>query len=174
MKVVFLDRDGTIIENIGYCSRPEDINILPTVPEAIKLLNENGFKVIIITNQSGIGRGHFTEEDLAKVHKKLVDDLSEQNAIIDAIYYCPHHPKDNCECRKPKTALFKKAIKEFNINVKKSFVIGDSRCDIEAGKHIWCRTILLGNKIVGENGNIISDYFSNSFIGGIRWILSQK
>jgi len=142
-KAVFLDRDGTIARDVHYCRRPEDFELLPTVPEAIKLLNENGFKVVVITNQSGIARGYFTEETLAQIHQKMKDELAKYGARVDAIYYCPHHPDDGCQCRKPKTALFLKAAEEHNIDLKNSYMVGDQQMDIDAGKALGCKTALV-------------------------------
>ena len=103
-RAIFLDRDGTIAEDVNYCGRTEDFHILSTVPEAIKLLNEKGFKVVIITNQSGIARGYFNEETLAEIHGKLEDELARYGAHVDAIYYCPHHEHLQCDttCSDPK------------------------------------------------------------------------
>ncbi len=142
-RAVFLDRDGTIARDVHYCRRSEDFEILPTVPEAIRLLNENGFKVVVITNQSGIARGYFTEETLAQIHQKMADELAKYGAWVDAIYYCPHHPDDGCQCRKPKTALFLKAAGEHNIDLKSSYVVGDMQMDIDAGKALGCKTVLV-------------------------------
>ena len=142
-KAVFLDRDGTIAEDVNYCRKPEDFRIFPWAPEAIRMLNGAGFKVIVITNQSGIARGYFTEEMLAQIHEKMLKELAEQGARIDGVYYCPHHPDDNCECRKPKTALFQQAAKDFNLDLKTSWVVGDSWRDIEAGRRIGTKTILV-------------------------------
>ncbi len=142
-KAVFLDRDGTIAKDVHYCPRPEDFELLPSVPEAIKLLNENSFKVIVVTNQSGIARGYFTEETLAQIHQKMKDELAKYGARVDAIYHCPHHPDDGCECRKPKTALFLKAAGEHDIDLKSSYVVGDMQMDIDAGKSLDCKTVLV-------------------------------
>lgn len=93
-RAIFLDRDGTIARDVHYCRRVEDFELLPTVPQAIKLLNANGFKMVVITNQSGIARGgYFTEETLAQIHKKMEEELAEYGAHVDAIYYCPHYPR---------------------------------------------------------------------------------
>jgi histidinol-phosphate phosphatase family protein len=142
-KVVFFDRDGTIAKDVPYCSRPEQFELLPGAGKAIRGLNQAGFKVIIITNQSGIARGYFTEETLGKIHEKMRNDLAEYGAFIDAIYYCPHHPDDNCDCRKPKPGLILRAAAEHDIDLSKSFFIGDSDKDIEAGQAAGCRTVLL-------------------------------
>jgi D,D-heptose 1,7-bisphosphate phosphatase len=126
-KAVFLDRDGTIARDVHYCRRVEDFELLPTVPEAIKLLNTNGFKVVVVTNQSGIARGYFTEQTLEQIHQKMKDELANHNAWVDAIYYCPHHPDDGCDCRKPGTALFLKAARELDIDLARSYVVCSRR-----------------------------------------------
>ncbi|MFH0768481.1 MAG: D-glycero-beta-D-manno-heptose 1,7-bisphosphate 7-phosphatase [Chloroflexota bacterium] len=138
VKAVFLDRDGTIVKDVHYCRRAEDFEILPTVPEAIRLLNQHGFKVVITTNQSGIGRGYFTEATLLQLHEYLKKELAKYGACIDAIYYCPHHPDDGCQCRKPEPGLLLKAGQELGINFSHSFMIGDTEIDIMAGKSVGC------------------------------------
>ena len=143
-RAVFLDRDGTVAKNINYCSCPEDFELLPDTGKAIRLLNQHGFKVIVITNQSGIARGFFTKETLAKIHDKMEDELAKEEAWVDAIYYCPHHPDDNCKCRKPKPKLALQAAKDHNIELGSSFVVGDQPMDIDLGKAIGSRTILIG------------------------------
>jgi len=144
-RAVFIDRDGTMAKDVPYCSCPEDFKLFPTTAKAIRRLNEHGFKVIVITNQSGISRGYFTEEILARIHKKMEDELAKEGARVDAIYYCPHHPDDNCECRKPKPKLLLQAAKDFDIDPQRSFVIGDLQMDIDLGKAVGCKTILIGD-----------------------------
>lgn len=171
-KAVFLDRDGTIARDVHYCRRVEDFELLPTVLEAIKLLNANGFKVVVITNQSGIARGYFTDETLAQIHRKMEGELSEQGAHVDAIYYCPHHPDDGCECRKPKTALFHQAAKEVGINLGLSYVVGDMQMDIDAGKALGCKTILVTTGPQGASSIIDPpDYAAESLLEAAKWIL---
>jgi len=157
-RAVFLDRDGTIAQDVHYCRRPEDFDLLPTVPDAIKLLNDNGFMVVVITNQSGIARGYFDEETLARIHAKMKSELARHGAHIDAIYYCPHHPDDGCECRKPKTALFLRAAKELNIDFKLSYVVGDLQMDIDAGRAVGCKTALV---TTGPQSPVPSPQFPN-------------
>lgn len=142
-KAVFLDRDGTMAENIGYCRSPEDFRLLSRTVEAVKLLNQHAFKLILITNQSGIGRGYFTEGALARIHRKMKEELAREGAYVDAIYYCPHHPDDDCDCRKPKPKLVLRAAKEHDIDLKRSFIVGDEPKDIELGRAVGCRTILV-------------------------------
>jgi D-glycero-D-manno-heptose 1,7-bisphosphate phosphatase len=144
-KCVFLDRDGTIARDVPYCSAPEQFELLPGAGEGIRLFNTFGFKVILITNQSGVGRGYFSEEILGLIHEKMKAKLANFGAHIDAIYYCPHHPDENCDCRKPKPKLIRLAAKDFDIDLGRSYLIGDSAKDIEAGKAAGCKTILIGN-----------------------------
>lgn len=185
-KAAFLDRDGTIAMDVHYCRRPEDFELLPTVPEAIRLLNENGFKVVVITNQSGIARGYFTEEILAQIHQKMRDEIGRRGAMVDAIYYCPHHPDEGCECRKPKTALFHKAAKELNIDFKLSYVVGDMQMDIDAGKALGCKTALVTtgsqpqvssprSPVPDPRSPIASpDYTARNLLEAARWIVDNR
>jgi len=170
-RAVFLDRDGTIAHDVHYCRRPEDFELLSTVPEAIKLLNDSGFKVIVITNQSGIARGYFTEEVLALIHQKMEEELAKHSAKVDAIYYCPHHPDDGCDCRKPKTALFLLAAEKMDVDFSLSYVVGDLPMDIEAGEALGCKTVLVttGPK-AGEDILDPPDYTANSLIKAALWI----
>lgn len=174
-KAAFIDRDGTIAKDVPYCRRPEDFELLPTVPEAINLLNQNGFKVVVVTNQSGIARGYFTEETLAQIHNKMEHELARNGAQVDAIYYCPHHPEDGCDCRKPKTALFQQAVQELGINLNHSFVIGDMQMDIDAGKALGCKTILVATNPQGESDiSTPPDYVANSLLEAAQWITRNK
>lgn len=173
---VFLDRDDTIAKDVGYCSKVEDFALLPFVPEAIKLLNDNGFKVIVITNQSGIARGLFTEEILAQIHQHMQQELARFGARLDAIYYCPHHPDDGCQCRKPGTALFHEAAEKFDIDFYQSFMVGDTYMDIEAGKALGCKSILVTTgSVKGENydGKVQPDFIADSLFQAARWIISS-
>jgi histidinol-phosphate phosphatase family protein len=177
-KAVFIDRDGTINVNVDYIDNPDDFQLYPTVAEGIKLLKDNGFKIIVITNQSGIARGFFTEETLKKIHERMKKELSEKHASIDGLYYCPHHPDENCDCRKPNTALFEKAIQEHTIDVSRSFVIGDRMIDVEAGHKIGCKTVLVPErkKMVEQErkeSKFEPDYICNDFYSGVLWILHE-
>ena len=177
-KAVFIDRDGTINVNVEYLDDPEDFKMYPNVAKGIKLLNRSGFKVIVVTNQSGIARGFFSEKTLGRIHQRVRDDLSKKGAFVDAIYYCPHHPNDGCNCRKPNTGLFQQAIRELNIDVKRSFIIGDRMLDIEAGYKIGCKTVLVPEnkeKIEKEmkESNIEPDYICDNFYSGVKYILEN-
>ncbi|MBT9132808.1 MAG: D-glycero-alpha-D-manno-heptose-1,7-bisphosphate 7-phosphatase [Firmicutes bacterium] len=159
-KAVFLDRDGTMAKDVHYCSRPEDFELFPYTAKAIRLLNEHGFKVVVITNQSGIARGYFTEETLAEIHEKMKRELAKEGALVDGIYYCPHHPDDNCNCRKPKPKLVLQAAKDFDIDLKHSFAVGDLQMDIELGKAVGCKTILVSDLASTMDNAIASPDFS--------------
>jgi len=160
-KAVFIDRDGTIAKDVPYCSRPEDFELLPNVAEGIKLLNKHGFKVVVVTNQSGISRGYFTKETLAKIHDKMRRELARFGARLDAIYYCPHHPDDNCECRKPKPRMLFQAASDLNIDLGQSYVIGDNNMDIEMGRNAGCKTLIIkpsmGRSSVGKL-DVLADF----------------
>lgn len=140
---VFLDRDGTINEEMGYINHPERFIIFPYVAESIKIFNELGLKVIIVTNQSGVARGYFDESLVKELHKRLKNEMADKGAKIDEIYYCPHHPKEgqeqyklDCNCRKPKPGMILKAQKDFEIDLNKSFMIGDRYKDILFAKNL--------------------------------------
>jgi D-glycero-D-manno-heptose 1,7-bisphosphate phosphatase len=140
---VFLDRDGTINEEMGYINHPDRFIIFPFVPESIRIFKTLDLKVIIITNQSGVARGYFKEELVTTIHQKLLSNLADQNANIDAIYYCPHHPTEGieryrkeCSCRKPKPGMVEQAANEHSIDLSKSYMIGDRFRDIQFAKQI--------------------------------------
>jgi len=140
---IFLDRDGTLNEEMGYINHIDRFRIFPFVAESIKIFRENGFKTIVVTNQSGVAREYFTEELLGEVHRKLVDYLAENGTKLDGIYYCPHHPsegvgkyKKECNCRKPKTGLIEMAASEHDIDLKKSYMIGDRFKDMKFAKNL--------------------------------------
>ena len=154
---LFFDRDGTLNTELDFISRPGELQLIPNAARAIREANEFGIKVFVITNQSGIARGLFTETDLVAIHQKLVTVLAHEGARVDAIYYCPHHPeygktpyKKACSCRKPKPGMLKKAGREHGINLSHSFVIGDRFIDMQAGKAAGCRTglVLTGYGVV--------------------------
>ena len=178
-KAIFLDRDGTINRDVHYCHEAGQFELLPTVPEAISLLNQNGFKVIVITNQSAIARGYLTHEGLSQIHQRMLEVLSEFGAIVNGIYYCPHHPDDKCGCRKPETGLFEQAARDHDIDIQISYMIGDMATDIKAGLNAGCRTVLVtnGNETVAENlqnMNIKSDFIAENLLKAVNWILANK
>jgi histidinol-phosphate phosphatase family protein len=142
-RAVFLDRDGTINKEINYLSKKEQVEILPKVPAAIRILNDSGFLVIIITNQSGVARDYFSMETLTDINSHLLDELMKSNAKIDDIFICPHHPDEGCECRKPKIGLMKDAASKYDIDFGSSYMVGDKFTDLRTGKNAGCKTVLV-------------------------------
>ncbi len=156
-KAVFLDRDGTINKYVGFLRNINDFELINGVSEAIKRINASGYLAIVITNQPVIARGEVTYEELNEIHNKMETLLGNHGAYLDSINYCPHHPdsgfdgeikelKIDCDCRKPKPGLLLKAAEELNIDLSKSWMIGDSKNDIMAGKNAGCKTALIGNE----------------------------
>lgn len=145
-KAVFLDRDGTLNFDSGYLYQPEQLQLLPDVAAALATLNQAGFKVIVVTNQSGVGRGYYTEEAVMGLHDHMQARLAQQHAYIDAFYYCPHHPEAtveryriDCQCRKPKPGMLWQAMKDFALSPAHSFMVGDRLSDVFAGQAAQCR-----------------------------------
>ena len=142
-RAVFLDRDGTIADDVNYCCRPEDFRILPRAAEAVAMLNEAALPIVVVTNQSGVARGYLTEHTLAQIHQKLRDELARCGAWVDAIYYCPHHPGDGCVCRKPGTGMLRRAAEELGLALAGSYLVGDREMDVLAGQAAGCHTVLV-------------------------------
>ena len=147
---IFIDRDGTINEDSGYISTPDDLIIYPFAAEALRLINESNLKAIVITNQSGIARGIYTEADLDAIHNRMLEELARDGAHIDAIYYCPHHPRigddryrKTCDCRKPGTGMLRQAAREHDIDLARSYVIGDKASDINLATNAGARGVLV-------------------------------
>jgi len=143
-KAVFLDRDGVINKKrIDHVKSVDEFKIFSNVGDAIKLLRDKGYLVIIITNQSVIGRNIISEKKLDEIHIELKNYLKQSNTYVDSIYYCPHIPEQNCDCRKPKPGLIFEACQDFDIDLKNSYFIGDSISDLDAARNAGCKGILL-------------------------------
>lgn len=161
-KAIFLDRDGTVNEYVGFLRNIDEFKLIENTAEAIKKINSSEYLAIIVTNQPVIARGEVTYEELKQIHKKMETLLGQEGAYLDGIYYCPHHPKSGfegeikelkieCECRKPKPGMLLEAAKDFNIDLEKSWIIGDSENDILAGKNAKCNTAYINAKDINEN-----------------------
>jgi D-glycero-D-manno-heptose 1,7-bisphosphate phosphatase len=148
-RAVFLDRDGTINQEKGYLFRIEDFEFIPGAPEAIRLLNQAGFLVVVVTNQSGVARGYYGEEDVIVLHRHIDEKLAKCGSRVDAWFYCPHHPDGKgayavtCSCRKPLPGMLLDSARMLDIDLKKSVMIGDKRADLEAAIAAGCRPILV-------------------------------
>jgi D-glycero-D-manno-heptose 1,7-bisphosphate phosphatase len=140
---VFLDRDGTIAEEVGYLNHASRFRMFPFVAAAIRRLNEAGLPVVVVTNQSGVGRGYFPESLVRSVNELMEKQLAAQGAHIDAIYYCPHTSADSCDCRKPKTGMLDRAAREHALELGRSFIVGDRYGDIELAHNVRGRGILV-------------------------------
>lgn len=147
---VLLDRDGTLIRDVGHLSRLEQVELLPRVAEAIRLLCGRGLKVAVITNQSAVGRGLLTEEELRRIHRELAGRLAAAGARLDGFFYCPHHPTEAlgsyrlaCDCRKPNVGLARRAAAELKLDLGRSYVVGDQATDMDLAERIGARGILI-------------------------------
>ncbi|MBW2981199.1 HAD family hydrolase [Candidatus Woesearchaeota archaeon] len=172
-KVIFFDRDGVLNEDPGYVHKVEDFKLLPGVVEGLKLLKD--FKFILITNQSGIGRGYYTIEDFHKFNNHLVGELKKEGIDIERTYCCPHHPDDKCDCRKPNIKFIEEAKREFDIDLSKSWVVGDHPHDIKMGIVAGCKTIYMltghGEKHKDELGDIKPDFIAKEFLEAVQFII---
>jgi len=186
-KAVFLDRDGTINEEVEYLSDLKEFKLLPKVARAIKLLNDHGFKVIVITNQAGVARGYFGEDKVEEIHQEMKRQLREKRAHLDGIYYCPHHPtegmekyKKNCWCRKPNPGMLEKAAKDFDLDLGKSYVIGDQLTDIELGNNAGCETVLVltgcGKESYQKKGDCEArvNFVADDLEKAVVWMLEKE
>jgi D-glycero-D-manno-heptose 1,7-bisphosphate phosphatase len=140
---VFLDRDGTIAEEVGYLNHVSRFRILPRVADAIRRLNEAQLPVIVVTNQSGIGQRYFPESLVQTIHELMAQQLEAAGAHLDAVYYCPHTSTDGCDCRKPRTGMLDRAAREHAIDLPRSFVVGDRHGDIELARNAGARSIFV-------------------------------
>ena len=188
-RAVFLDRDGTLNEEVGYVNHIERFHLLPRVGQAIRLLNQHEWKAVVITNQSGVARGYFPESLIHQIHQKMQDLLKKEGAHLDGIYYCPHHPdigippyRQKCRCRKPETGLIEEAVKELDLDSSRSYMVRGPGCryricpsrwsQSDFGPHgIWER----GNgNISGDQWKVKPDYVAEDLFEAVQWILQQE
>ena len=185
---VFIDRDGTINEQLGYVNHLSRFVILPGVSEALRLLNKNDFWAIIVSNQGGVARGYFPMDLVHKIHGFLTSSLKDQGATFDGIFYCPHHPagivpeySSDCECRKPKPGLINQALEAFDIDMSGSYVIGDRYVDIELASRVNIKGILVKTGYgLGEIEYVLPyepvkpSYIAQDLLDAVKWILGSK
>ena len=180
---VFVDRDGTVIEEAGYLSDPDKVKVLQNAPRALRRLNRMGVPVIVISNQSGVARGMFTVEDVERVNQRMRDLLAIEGASVDALYYCTHHPDYDikCDCRKPRPGLLIAASKELGISLPQSFMVGDKLIDIQAGKAAGTSSVFVrtgdGEKELQKARVEIAaaaDRICEDLSEAVEWILERK
>ena len=142
-KAVFMDRDGTVSEEVGYMYHAGLYKLFPWTAAAIRRLNETGLKAVLITNQSGVGRGYFDETSVGQIHGILTAELEREQARLDGIYYCPHTPDDGCGCRKPQPGMLLQAKNDLDIDLSQSWVVGDKHTDVETAHSVGAKSILV-------------------------------
>jgi len=187
-RAVFLDRDGTINEEMGYINHLDRFALLPRTAKAIRLINTSGFKAVVVTNQSGVARGMFPESLVGEVHRKMEELLRADGAHINGIYYCPHHPdfgqpgyRKRCHCRKPATGMIRRACKDLDIDPTRSYMIGDRIIDVEFGHKIGAKGILVltgygKGELTYNNGRWGRgpDFVAQDLYDAVRWIVAQE
>ena len=184
-RAVFLDRDGTIIEEVGYLDRPERVELFPWTIDAVRVFNRAGLAVVLVSNQSGVARGFFTEAVVDAVHQRMADLLAEGGARIDAYYYCPHHPDgkvppfaQKCDCRKPGRALVDRAEQEFGVEPARSFVVGDRWLDVALGRAVGAQSVLVrtgygASEEQKRPADLAADAVVDNLIAASSWILGR-
>jgi D-glycero-D-manno-heptose 1,7-bisphosphate phosphatase len=183
---LFLDRDGTLVEEVHHLSRPEQIRLLPGASRAVRLANRRAVPVVVVTNQSAVARGLLTEEELGAVHEVLRTALVRDGARLDAIYYCPHHREAvipayavDCDCRKPAPGLLLRAARDLGLNLSRGVMIGDRLLDIEAGRRAGCRGVLVRTGYgASEEGSLTPsdpqpDRVADDILEAVRWALRR-
>lgn len=166
---VFLDRDGTLMEDVDYCSDPNQVHLFEGVPEALRELRAEGYKLIIITNQSGIGRGFFTLEQYRAVEAEVLQQLGSD--LIDATYFCPHLPEQGCKCRKGSPELIFQAARVHDVDFARSFFIGDKKSDIECGRRAGVKTILVRTGYGRQTEEGLADFVARDLTEAVEMIL---
>lgn len=171
-RAIFLDRDGTINEDVGYLSDIRNLKIIPGTKEAVDLLRKEGFLIFIITNQSGLARGFFTHGDVERIHDRIKDVFP-----FDGIYYCPHHPGEDCPCRKPKPKMALDAADKFRVDLEQSYLIGDALSDLEMGQRAGCQSILVltgkgkETKASLQEGSPPVEFIARDILEAAKWIV---
>jgi D-glycero-D-manno-heptose 1,7-bisphosphate phosphatase len=185
---VFLDRDGTINEEVGYLDDLAKLRLIPSSFAAVRMINASGMKAVVITNQSGVARGIFTEEMVRQAHRIIEGWLADQSAHIDRFYYCPHHPTEGqgeylvaCRCRKPEAGLLRQAAGELNIDLRKSYMVGDTARDMETARNAGVKGILVLTGFGGEEaasgtapGHASPVYIAENILDAVRWIMKDR
>ncbi|MFW6303498.1 MAG: D-glycero-beta-D-manno-heptose 1,7-bisphosphate 7-phosphatase [Candidatus Sumerlaeota bacterium] len=173
---VFLDRDGTINREVEYLHEPQKFELLPGAAQGMRRFQDMGYRLVVVTTQAGIGLGYFTKEDFYKVNRAMFRALAPFDVKIDRVYFCPHAVTENCQCRKPETGLFQRAVKDLNIDMQHSIVIGDKTSDIEAAHRLGLTSILVRTGHAGSDNafETQADYVADSIDDAARWVLEKE
>lgn len=177
---ILIDRDGTLCEDVGYLRDIERLRLIPGSAEAILRANRAGFQTVVVTNQSGVARGYFDEAFVHDTHERIRELLAEEGARLDGVYFCPHHPeigefpyRTRCACRKPRPGMLLRARDEMGIDLRSSYMIGDSLRDVEAGRAAGAATILVRTGRAECDG-AAADRFADDLLDAVDWILARK
>jgi len=175
-KAIFLDRDGVINDKTECVKTPREFRLLPNTVKGLKLLMNTSFKLIIVTNQIRLGKGEISIKEYNKVNEKMLKLFKQNNANADAIYYCPHRIEEHCNCRKPDLGMLNKAKKDFNLDFRKCWLVGDKTSDIKAGERIKCKTILVKTGAAGKDQKhkIHPDFVADDLYEAAKIIYSKK
>lgn len=174
-RAVFLDRDGVLMQDSNYVGHVDRVILIDHAPQALRRLQEAGYRLFVVTNQSGVGRGYFTREAVDEIHALLDQHFAQAGVKIDRYYICPHHPDDNCDCRKPKPKSLLAAAKEFDLDLARCFMVGDRASDIQCGLNARTRTVLVLTGAGGETqvtGNVQPEYVARDIGAAVDWILT--
>ena len=175
---VFLDRDGTINRDPGYLSDPDGFELFPRSGEGMRLLAESGFTLVVVSNQSGIGRGLIAPSQLDEIHERMKSELRGEGVELEGIYYCPHHPGERCSCRKPSPLLVLSAAEKLGLDLASSYFVGDQASDILTGKNAGLRTVLVttgeGLKSQEESEELKADCVAKDLLAAARWIIADR
>jgi D-glycero-D-manno-heptose 1,7-bisphosphate phosphatase len=158
-RVAFLDRDGTIIEYIPYLSSPHQVRLIDGAPDALSDLSRAGYQLVVVSNQAGIGRGYYTEDEAALVTAEMARLLANQGVDLDGTLHCPHTPDDECTCRKPLPGMANRAVEEIGVTLEDSIMVGDNCSDMEFGRSFGATNILVGTGLGSEHSDICEDSY---------------
>lgn len=173
---VFLDRDGTVIEEAEYLHEPERIRVLPNALEGMKRFRDMGFRVVLITNQPGIGMGYYSKEDFYRVNRALLKQVSAAGVLVDKVYFCPHSKSEKCDCRKPGQALVRRAEEDLNLDLTRSVMIGDKTSDIETGRRAGMKTVAVHTGFGAKDGefDVKPDWIAGDLLDAARQVLDSE
>lgn len=186
---VFFDRDGTLNQEVGYLSRPEQVELLPGTVEALKILNIKGIAAIVVTNQSGVARGLFPEERIHEIHHVLQEKLRDEGAWIDRFYYCPHHPaygseryRQDCACRKPKIGMLQQAARDLDLELSSCYLIGDSMSDLEAARNAGMKAVLVltgygpetYDRVESGVSDAVPHLVAPDIVTAVQWVITDN